>query len=50
VSVNCGHELACCSSLRSYMSVDSHGGKILTGEKQRTYKEQILMHSVNFYD
>jgi hypothetical protein len=29
---NCGHQLAYCSSQRWYMSMEKHGGIILTGE------------------
>jgi hypothetical protein len=31
-SLNCGHQLACCSSVRWYMSMENHGGMILMGE------------------
>jgi hypothetical protein len=32
ISLNCGHQQAYCSSSRWYMSVENHGGMILTGE------------------
>jgi hypothetical protein len=32
--LNCGHQRAYCSLPRCYMSVDSHGGMILTGETE----------------
>jgi hypothetical protein len=34
IPLNCGHQRAYCSSLMWYMSMESHGGKILTGETE----------------
>jgi hypothetical protein len=39
MSLNCGHQLAYCSSPSWYMSIESHGGMILTGENQRTWRK-----------
>jgi hypothetical protein len=36
LSLNCGHQRAYCSSSRWYMSTESHGGIVLTGENRRT--------------
>jgi hypothetical protein len=38
MSLNCGHQQARCSSPR-YMSMESHGGMILTGENRKTWRE-----------
>jgi hypothetical protein len=35
MSLNCGHKWVYCSSTR-YITMESHGGMILTGEKRRT--------------
>jgi hypothetical protein len=39
MSVDCGHQRACCSSLRWYMSMERHGGMIVIGENQRTQRK-----------
>jgi hypothetical protein len=39
MSLNCSHQQACCSSPRWYLSIESHGGMILTGENWRTQRE-----------
>jgi hypothetical protein len=39
MSLNCGHQRAYCSTPRSYMSMESHGGMILTGKTRRTLRK-----------
>jgi len=39
MSLNSGHQRAYCSSPRWYMSMESHGGIILTGENRRTRRK-----------
>jgi hypothetical protein len=38
-SLNCGCQRACCLSPRLYISKESHGGMILTGENRRTLRK-----------
>jgi hypothetical protein len=44
LSLNCGHLGAYCSSPRSYMSMDSHGGMILTGETEEVGEIPVPVH------
>jgi hypothetical protein len=37
--VNCNQQWASCSSLKWYISLESHGGMMLTDENQRTQRE-----------
>jgi hypothetical protein len=39
MSLNCGHQRACCSSLRWTWS---HGGMILTRENRKNYQKKII--------
>jgi hypothetical protein len=39
LSLNSGHQRAYCSSPRWYMSMESYGGMISTGENQRTLRK-----------
>jgi hypothetical protein len=39
LSLNCGHQRACCSFPRWYMSMETHGEIILTGEIRRNRRE-----------
>jgi hypothetical protein len=38
-SQNCGNQWIYCSPLRWYLSMESHGGMILTGENRKTQRE-----------
>jgi hypothetical protein len=42
MSLNCSHQQACCSSHRLCMSMDSHGGMMLTGESRRNSEKPCL--------
>jgi hypothetical protein len=39
MSLNCSHQLACCSLL--YMSTESHGGMMLTGETEKLGEKPV---------
>jgi hypothetical protein len=39
MSLNCSHHRAYCSSPSWYITMDRHGGKILTGENRRTWRK-----------
>jgi hypothetical protein len=41
MSPNCGHQRAHCLSPRRCMSMDSHGGMILTGETEELGEEPV---------
>jgi hypothetical protein len=41
MSLNCGHQRACCLSPRWYISVDSHGGMILTGKVEELGEKPV---------
>jgi hypothetical protein len=50
VSLNCNHQWAYCSSPRWYMSMENHGGMILTGENQITWRKtypSVTMSTTN---
>jgi hypothetical protein len=45
MSLNCAHQLAYCSSPRSYMSMENHGGIIPTEEYSRSVLQSTLWKS-----